>query len=208
MPATIARYIPLNRSTVTALEIAELHTKEKYKDTEPYEGALHPFDGWLEKTGINLPLAYFMWGISKMPSWLPMILISFLTRNMMSVFHRCHAKLYALLTLDIGQGACNHSKDRRPELLNRLSEMGSVQLRSIQHEYGDYDVYLSFSKFIVCHPFREYLYFHMILSDRVRMKAWMWTFICRTNKNMRKNKSIFPECSLYSVSLVRARALV
>ena len=93
MPATIARYIPLNRSSVTALEIAELHTKEKYKETQPYEGALHPFDGLLEKTGISLPLAYFMWGMSKIPSWLPMILISFLTRNLMSVFHRRHAKL-------------------------------------------------------------------------------------------------------------------
>jgi len=92
-PATVARYIPLNRSSVTALEIAELHTKEKYKEKEPYEGALHPFDGWLEKTGINLPLAYFMWGVSKVPAWLPMILISFLSRNWMSVFHRCRAKL-------------------------------------------------------------------------------------------------------------------
>ena len=126
-PATIARYIPLNRSSVTALEIAELHTKEKYKETEPYEGALHPFDGWLEKNGISLPLAYFMWGFSKVPAWLPMIVISLLSRNVMSVFHSCHTKHYVLLTLDIGQDAGSHNKDHKLELLNRLSnEIGSM----------------------------------------------------------------------------------
>lgn len=82
-PATTVRYIPLNRTSVTAREIAEYHTKEKYKEVEPYEGAFHPFDGWLQTTGINLPLAYFMWGMSKMPTWLPMIVISFLSRSFM-----------------------------------------------------------------------------------------------------------------------------
>jgi hypothetical protein len=125
--ATIARYIPLNRSSVTALEIVELHTKEKYKETEPYEGALHPFDGWLEKTGINIPFAYLMWGFSKMPAWLPILVIMLLSRITTLVFYHCHAKLYVLLTLDIGQGVC---KDSRPELLNRLSdEIGNVWLQ-------------------------------------------------------------------------------
>jgi len=82
-PTTTARYIPLNRTSVTALEIAELHTKENYKNTAPYEGVFHPFDGLLEQTGVNLPLAYFMWAFSKMPSWLPMIIISFLSRSFM-----------------------------------------------------------------------------------------------------------------------------
>lgn len=82
-PATTVRYIPINRTSITALEIAEVHIKEKYKETEPYEGAFHPFDGWLEKTGINVPMAYFMWGMSKVPSWLPMIVISLLSRSIM-----------------------------------------------------------------------------------------------------------------------------
>lgn len=126
-PPTVARYIPLNRSSVTALEIAELHTKEKYKETAPYEGALHPFDGWLEKTGINLPLAYFMWAVSKVPSWLPMVLVSFLTRTMMSVFHICYINSTYYSHLDIGQGARKHNKDHKQELLNQLSdEMGNL----------------------------------------------------------------------------------
>jgi hypothetical protein len=82
-PATTVRYIPLNRTSVTAQEIAEIHTKQKYKDTAPYEGAFHPFDGWLQQYGINKPLAYFMWGMAKMPSWLPMIVISLLSRSFM-----------------------------------------------------------------------------------------------------------------------------
>lgn len=94
-PATTVRYIPLNRTTVTALEIAELHTKEKYKETEPFEGAFHPFDGWLERTGINLPFAYFMWGLSKVPTWVPIVIVSFISRTVMSVSHRHQTKLYA-----------------------------------------------------------------------------------------------------------------
>jgi hypothetical protein len=37
-PATTIRYIPLNHITVTAQEIAAIHTQEKYKETAPYEG--------------------------------------------------------------------------------------------------------------------------------------------------------------------------
>ena len=82
-PVTTARYIPLNHTTVTAQQIAEIHTKQKYTETAPYEGYFHPFDSQLAKTGLNLPVAYVMWGFGKMPSWLPMILISFLSRTFM-----------------------------------------------------------------------------------------------------------------------------
>lgn len=82
-PATTARFIPLNRTSVTATEITELVTKGKYKETEPYEGYFHPFDGILAKTGINLYYGYFSWGFNKMPSWLPMIAISMLSRTFM-----------------------------------------------------------------------------------------------------------------------------
>jgi hypothetical protein len=82
-PATTVRYIPLNATSVTAQQIAAIHTEEKYKETAPYEGYWHPFDGVLAKTGLNLPVAYVMWGFARMPSWLPMILISFLSRTFM-----------------------------------------------------------------------------------------------------------------------------
>lgn len=50
---------------------------------EPYEGPWHPFNGFIQEYGLAVPLAYVFWGFSKMPSWLPMILISFLSRSFM-----------------------------------------------------------------------------------------------------------------------------
>lgn len=82
-PATTVRYIRLNGTSVTAAEIAALHTEEKYKETPPYEGLLHPFDGLVPKAGLAIPLGWLIWGISKMPSWLPMIAISLFSRTMM-----------------------------------------------------------------------------------------------------------------------------
>lgn len=82
-PATTARFIPLNRTSVSSAEIVGLHTQAKYKDTEPYEGVWHPFDGQLVKFGLNVPIAYAIWGFSKVPSWAFMIGISFLSRTIM-----------------------------------------------------------------------------------------------------------------------------
>lgn len=82
-PATTVRFIPLNQVNTTASDIVELHTKSKYLDTEPYEGIWHPFDGLFATTGANIPIAYAMWGFAKMPSWLPMIAISMLSRRFM-----------------------------------------------------------------------------------------------------------------------------
>ncbi|KAE9988013.1 hypothetical protein EG328_000957 [Venturia inaequalis] len=82
-PATTVRFIPLNQVNTTASDIVELHTKSTYLDTEPYEGIWHPFDGLFATTGANVPIAYVMWGFAKMPSWLPMIAISMLSRRFM-----------------------------------------------------------------------------------------------------------------------------
>ncbi|KAL0258782.1 hypothetical protein SLS55_006286 [Diplodia seriata] len=80
-PATTVRFISLNRTTTTAPDIAKISLEEKYKETEPYEGVFHPFDGALVKYGLAVPVAYAIWGFSKMPSWLPMIAISMLSRT-------------------------------------------------------------------------------------------------------------------------------
>ena len=82
-PATTARFINLNRTSVTAAEIAALHLQEKYKETEPYEGFWHPFDGFLAQNGLAVPVAYAIWGFGKIPSWAFMILVSFASRSMM-----------------------------------------------------------------------------------------------------------------------------
>jgi len=82
-PATTVRSIGLNRTSVTASDIYTLHTKNRYLEYPPYEGAFHPFNGWLKTTGAIVPLAYVMWALAKMPSWLPMIGVSFLSRSFM-----------------------------------------------------------------------------------------------------------------------------
>ncbi|KAK3675006.1 hypothetical protein LTR78_004939 [Recurvomyces mirabilis] len=82
-PATTVRSISLNRTTVTAPEIAALHLQDKYLEKEVYEGFWHPFDGPLAKSGMQIPLAYAIWGFSKVPSWAFMIGLSFVSRTFM-----------------------------------------------------------------------------------------------------------------------------
>lgn len=76
--------VGLNRTSVTAADIVNVHAKEDYKKNGEYTGYFHPFDGPLVKLGLDIPLAYAMWGLSKMPSWLPMVAVSLLSRTFMS----------------------------------------------------------------------------------------------------------------------------
>lgn len=57
--------------------------EDEEKDTR-YEGLFHPFDGWLTTTGAVVPFAWFLWGLSKVPSWAMMLLTTFMTRRMMA----------------------------------------------------------------------------------------------------------------------------
>ena len=82
-PATTYRNIRLNRTTITAPEIAAIHLQESYKEMEPYEGVWHPIDGFLATNGLAIPVAYVIWGFSLIPSWAFMILVSFASRTMM-----------------------------------------------------------------------------------------------------------------------------
>jgi hypothetical protein len=84
-PATTVRYISVNRTSVTAPEIAALHIQEKYKETTPYEGFFHPFDSPLAKAGVLIPMGWVIWGFSKIPSWAFMIGVSMLSRTFMLV---------------------------------------------------------------------------------------------------------------------------
>jgi len=82
-PAPLIYYIPLNRTSVTSSEIAAISTKSTYKNVEPYEGIWHPFTGLIAQYQLGVPIGYVLWGFSKMPSWLPMIMISFFSRSFM-----------------------------------------------------------------------------------------------------------------------------
>lgn len=82
-PATTVHEIPLNRTDVTSAEIVALVSEGKYKETAPYEGVFHPFDGHLAKFGVGIPFGYAVYYFSLVPSWMMMVGISFFTRNFM-----------------------------------------------------------------------------------------------------------------------------
>jgi hypothetical protein len=81
--STCSSPIYVNRTTITAPEVAAIHLQETYKQTEPYEGIFHPFNGPLAEYGLNIPVGYAIWGFSKIPSWAFMIGVSFVSRNIM-----------------------------------------------------------------------------------------------------------------------------
>lgn len=82
-PVPVVRYQPLNRTSTTTETFKKLVIDNDIEKVEPYEGLFHPFSGELWKYNLAIPYAYVTWGFSKMPSWLPMILISFFSRSVM-----------------------------------------------------------------------------------------------------------------------------
>ncbi|MCJ1230355.1 hypothetical protein MMC12_007028 [Toensbergia leucococca] len=83
-PATTIHIVTLNTTTATTQEIFQIHTKKTYEEVPVYEGAMHPFDGWFAKAGLNVPLGYVLFGFSIIPSWAFMIIISMFSRTIMS----------------------------------------------------------------------------------------------------------------------------
>ncbi|KAF2639159.1 hypothetical protein P280DRAFT_55114 [Massarina eburnea CBS 473.64] len=82
-PAATVRYQTLNRTSTTVDTFKALVLDGGFDSIEPYEGLFHPFNGQLQEYQLAVPFAYVMWAFSKMPSWLPMILISFVSRSFM-----------------------------------------------------------------------------------------------------------------------------
>lgn len=84
-PSTTVRFIGLNRTSVVASDLWEIPSsgKSTYKDTEPYEGYFHPFDGFLAQQGLNIYLGRAIYYVAMVPSWAFMIAISFFSRSFM-----------------------------------------------------------------------------------------------------------------------------
>jgi hypothetical protein len=82
-PATTTYGIRLNRTSITAKQIDEIHSKQTYKEVPVYDGYFHPFDGIVPKLGLAVPISYVTTLMAKLPSWAPMIIISLLTRTVM-----------------------------------------------------------------------------------------------------------------------------
>jgi len=73
----------LNTTTTTVKTFTDLHTSKEWATKTPYDGWFHPFDGQLAKAGVAVPLGYFFWVFNILPSWLFMVLISFVSRSFM-----------------------------------------------------------------------------------------------------------------------------
>ena len=82
-PATTIHIVPLNTTSTTAAEIVKIHTSKTYEEVPVYEGAFHPFDGYLAKFGLSQPFAYVLTAFSMVPSWAFMIVISLASRGIM-----------------------------------------------------------------------------------------------------------------------------
>ena len=80
---TTVRILKLNTTATTAKDMVNIHAMQAYQKTPPYEGAFQPFNGWLAKTGLAMPLGYLLYGFSMIPSWAFMIVISIVSRNIM-----------------------------------------------------------------------------------------------------------------------------
>jgi len=78
------RLVNLNTTTTTVKTFTDLHSTKKYKNRAPYVGYFHPFDGQLAQYHVAVPLGYALWVMAIIPSWAFMILVSFISRNIMS----------------------------------------------------------------------------------------------------------------------------
>jgi len=70
----------LNATTVTSSDITRIHTAKEYENQTPYDGIMHPLDGAIKQFGVQFPLAWFLFAMSKIPSPLFMIGLSFFSR--------------------------------------------------------------------------------------------------------------------------------
>lgn len=80
----VARYTSLNRTTTDTEKIKKLIIGNEIAEIEPYWGPFHPFNGTMFEYGLAMPYGQVTYWFSKMPSWLPMVLISFVSRSFMS----------------------------------------------------------------------------------------------------------------------------
>jgi len=74
----------VNTTTVTPADFVKVQTEKLYLEEDEYKGAFHPIDGWITKAGLTLPMGYVLWFFSATPSWMIMIGISFVSRQIMS----------------------------------------------------------------------------------------------------------------------------
>ncbi|KAH9893840.1 hypothetical protein F4778DRAFT_748651 [Xylariomycetidae sp. FL2044] len=74
----------LNLTTTTSDDLMKLHEEGYKTQAKLHEGTFHPFNGWLAQNKLQVPAGYALWFFNLLPSWAFMILVSLLSRTMMS----------------------------------------------------------------------------------------------------------------------------
>jgi len=76
-------WVPLNLTTVNANDIIEIAQEKTYLQQPEWVSSLHPIDGMVAQYGITAPMAYFLYYLGMIPSWMFTIGISLFGRNFM-----------------------------------------------------------------------------------------------------------------------------
>ncbi|KAI9158590.1 peptidyl-tRNA hydrolase [Paramyrothecium foliicola] len=74
----------LNATTVTSEDIVALRNADRETSFKPVDGVFHPFNGKIAELGLSTVVGYIFWGFGVVPSWLTMLIISMVSRSMMS----------------------------------------------------------------------------------------------------------------------------
>lgn len=74
----------LNATTVTSDDIVALRDADREKSFSKVEGLFHPFNGKIAELGLSQPVGYLFWIFNLIPSWMTMLILSMVSRTMMS----------------------------------------------------------------------------------------------------------------------------
>ena len=74
----------LNLTTTNVKTFTDLQALNSRDGLNLNESVFHPFNGWLAKNHLSLPFAYFLWFFNLIPNWAFMLIVSFVSRTMMS----------------------------------------------------------------------------------------------------------------------------
>lgn len=74
----------LNTTTTTSQTLVDLYNKEGREGWFLLDHSFHPFNGFLAKNYLSIPVAWILWFFSVVPNWATMLLVSLASRRMMN----------------------------------------------------------------------------------------------------------------------------
>jgi hypothetical protein len=74
----------LNLTTTTTKTFADLQSVTTREELKKLDSVFHPFNGWMAKNGLALPVAYVLYVFNMIPNWMIMLIVSFASRSLMS----------------------------------------------------------------------------------------------------------------------------